>query len=59
MTPSSAGRAAADAQPAQLVLYHLYPEVDGQAALRTVQGLFPGPVVVAEDGDCFSLIRKK
>jgi len=55
LSPTGAGRAASRIGPRKLVLSHLYPSVDGRLALKTVQRLFGGPVVLAEDGDLFEL----
>ncbi len=55
LCPAEAGEAAAAAMPRRLVLYHLYPPVDAQAALDAVAQRFDGPCTVAEDGDRFDL----
>jgi ribonuclease BN (tRNA processing enzyme) len=55
MTPRAAGEAAARANPAHLVLYHLYWPVDPQLAAQRVRSLYSGRVTVAEDGDRFEL----
>lgn len=55
MTPSTAGRIAAQAEPVKLVLYHLYPPVEAGEALESVRAIFPGEAVIAEDGAVFDL----
>jgi ribonuclease BN (tRNA processing enzyme) len=55
LTPEAAGRIAAEAAPRRLVLYHLYPPLDGSAALKSLGRFFKGRAEVAEDGAVFSL----
>lgn len=49
MTPSLAGRMAAEAGAKRLVLTHLYPECDGQDLVKQARRTYKGPVMVAED----------
>ncbi|MCZ6918858.1 MAG: ribonuclease Z [Gemmatimonadetes bacterium] len=55
LTPTQAGRLAARAQPHRLVLTHLYPPVEQVDVLGLVAAEFAGKVVVAEDGDRFTV----
>ena len=55
LTPREAGDVAARARPRKLVLYHLYPPVDAEEAVRSVRRVFQGETVVATDGAVFSL----
>ena len=55
LKPRDAARIAAGAGAGKVVLYHLYPPVDADAARETVKNAVAGEVVVAGDGDRFSL----
>lgn len=55
LCPSEVAAIAIDAEPARLVLYHLYPPVDASAALRIIETRFRGRTVVAEDGQTWRL----
>ncbi len=50
LCPAEAGAIAAEARPGLLVLYHLYPPVNADAALKSVKTKFDGRALVAEDG---------
>lgn len=50
LTPSSAGRIAADCGVGRLVLNHLYPRLQGLDAAARAAAEFGGEVIVAEDG---------
>jgi len=50
LTPASVGDLAAAADPALLVLAHLYPMMDQLDLPTLVHARWPGPVVVAHDG---------
>lgn len=55
MCPAEAGEVAARAGARKLVLYHMYPPVEREAALRSAQESFEGDVVAAEDGMVLTL----
>jgi ribonuclease Z len=48
-TPENAGRVAAAAGVAKLVLIHLQPTADAEEAVRLARTTFPGEVICAED----------
>lgn len=50
LTPSSAGRIAAEAGVGRIVLVHLYSSMEEAAAIEGVKRLYDGPVEVASDG---------
>lgn len=50
MTPSDVGRLASDAGVEQVLLVHMYPEVDGTDPARSVKKRYKGRVTVARDG---------
>jgi ribonuclease BN (tRNA processing enzyme) len=55
MCPAEAGEIAARAGAQKLVLYHMYPPVEREAALRSAQESFKGDAVAAEDGMVLTL----
>lgn len=55
MTPGQAAQLAAEAGVHTLVMTHLWPTVDRQAAVRTAQGVFGGRVAVAEELDSYEI----
>jgi ribonuclease BN (tRNA processing enzyme) len=50
LTPSGAGRLAAEAGVRRLVLTHFYPEMDPDLALSVARAQFAGPLFAAHDG---------
>lgn len=50
LTPVEAGRLAARAQVARLVLTHFYPPCDDVDMAAACQQAYPGPIILAEDG---------
>ncbi len=50
LTPTAAGRLAARAGAARLLLTHFYPDVDPAAARRAAAAEFAGPIELARDG---------
>jgi ribonuclease BN (tRNA processing enzyme) len=57
LTPDSAGRLAAEAGAARLVLTHLYPPTEAVDVRAAVARRYRGPVAVAADGDRFEVTR--
>jgi ribonuclease BN (tRNA processing enzyme) len=55
LSPSSAGRLAALAQPAKLVLSHFYPANDPLEARRIAARHFGGPIELAHDGSVHAI----
>lgn len=55
MTPAQAGQLAADAGVHTLVMTHLWPTVDREAAARSAAGVFTGKVAVAAELDSFDI----
>jgi len=55
LTPEAAGKIASRANPKKLVLYHIYPVVDPQVAVKTVKRFFDGDVKAAEDGEYYQV----
>jgi len=53
LTAPQAGEAARAAEAGQLVLTHLYPLADDRVRIREAAERFPGPVLLASDGDRF------
>ena len=53
LTAPEAGRLAATAGVRQLALTHLYPLSDDRARVREAAVHYPGPILLAEDGDRF------
>ena len=50
MTPADVGRLASEARAEQVLLVHMYPEVDGTDPARSVKKRYKGRVTVARDG---------
>lgn len=57
LTPDGAGRLAADAHAARLVLTHLYPATEQVDVRAGVAARYRGPVAIAADGDRFEVNR--
>ena len=55
MTPAQAALLAVEAEVATLVLTHLWPTVDRQAAAETARELFGGRVIVADELDAIDI----
>lgn len=55
LTPRQAGSMAARAEAKRLVLTHLYPPVEAVDLVAVVGERYPGPVIVARDGQRFEL----
>ncbi|MBU0753778.1 MAG: ribonuclease Z [Planctomycetes bacterium] len=55
LSPITAARVAARANPTRLVLHHFYPQVDVPSALKTVQAACGSEVIAAEDGAIYTL----
>ncbi len=55
LTPRQAGALARRAEAKRLVLTHLYPPVEHADILGEVAATYPGPAVVARDGDRFEV----
>lgn len=55
LSPSSAGRLAALARPAKLVLSHFYPANDPLEARRVAARVFSGPIELAHDGSVHAI----
>lgn len=53
LTAPEVGRLAAEARVKQLALTHLYPLADDRTRLREAAAHFPGPILLAADGDRF------
>ncbi len=58
LTPSLAGRMAAEAEVKQLVLTHFYPECDRTDIARECRKTWKGPLVLAKDGMEITLTPK-